>query len=258
MSPSPRKLLQRRFVYPFVILAAAVLFAYGYAPERQSLRPTSSAEIGAALMESDQAALFATIRRGFGGQYADFLSEMAALTTSGALEGDLAAAVFARSQAFTSQLRRENAHFIRSAPPDKIRAMRQATLDVLVGLQETPEACMRFGLRGASALDPATLSPAQMAQLDRAAVLTFEAILAGRDHPVTNSPPQEGDRAAFLAAWRAATGPGDTAFAALQSGDGAPDVLCSAFISMERYILSDRSPLSERVLAELSARSAGY
>ncbi len=251
------RLMSRRFFYPFLILAAALLFAYGYAPERQRLTPASSAEIDTALMAGEQAALFATIRRGFPGQYRDFLDEMAALTASQTLEGELTAAVFARSQAFTSDLRRENAHFIRTAPPERIRALRQATLDVMMGLQGRPEACMRFGLRGGAGLAPGTLSAAQMAQLNQAAVLTFEAILAGRDQPVANAPPEEGDRAAFLAAWRAATAPSDAVWAALQSGDGEAQALCTGFVSMERYILSDRSPLSERMLVELTARSVG-
>ena len=247
--------MSRRLLYPVLALVAALLLSYGYTTTQKASRAASVAEIEASLMKTDQAALFSTIRQGYPAQYDAFLQEIADLSASGTLDGDLLQSMFDKTQAFTTNLRRENAQYIRTAPLEAIRAMRQATLDVMITLQDRPDACLRFGLRGGNALQPGELSPAQMARINQAAELTFAALIAGRDQPVTNPPPQAGDRAAFLTAWRAATTPSDAVWAALQSGNGAPADLCSAFVSMERYILSDTSPLSTRMLVDLTAQT---
>ncbi len=250
--------MSRRLVYPFLALVvAAGIGGWTFYQNQQKQQLELAAQVESAILGSDQGALFAAIRADFPEEYAAFLQELTALRASGQLDGDLLQAVFDKSQAFTTQLRRENAHYIRSAPLQDIRALRRQTLEMLNGLADRPEACVRFGRFGGNGLQPDEVSAQDMARITRAAELTFAAIVAGRERPVTHPAPQPGDRAAFLAAWEANTAPSAAEVAAVKSGAGAPEDLCAAITSMEAYVLADTTPLTERMLVELTAASVG-
>ena len=250
--------MSRRLVYPLLALvAAAVIGGWTFYQNQQKQQLEMAVQVESAILGSDQGALFAGIKADFPEAYAAFLQDLTELRAGGQPDGDLLQAVFDKAQAFTTELRRENAHYIRSAPLEDIRALRRQTLEMLNGLADRPEVCVRFGRFGGNGLQPGEVTAQDMARITRAGELTFAAIVAGRERPVEHQAPEPGDRAAFLAAWQANTAPSGAEVAAVKSGAGAAQDLCAAITSMEAYVLSDTSPLSERMLVELTAASVG-
>ena len=248
--------MSRRLVYPLLaLLVAAVLgFWMNARGDRQRLAQAEQM-VESVVAQSDQAELFSGIKQGFAPEYAGFIRQMAALEQAGNAS---AQDVAAKARAFTSDLREQNAYYIHSAPLDDIRAIHQATVKLLKAFSvEKPEICVRFAKLGGAGLMLDDLNPEEMRLISQVGAATFAAILAGRDTPVSHPAPQEGDMKAFLQAWQVAEQPGPAVLEAVAKGRGTPGDTCAAFLSLERFLLEDASPLVTRVMVDRSAASAG-
>ena len=248
----------RKIVLAAVLILALVgLGGWGLKRSIDNRHQASMAAIEASLMQSDEGPLFALIKRGFAEEYQQFLAAMADLI-DGDQPLDLRMTRGAQeSFRFVSGLRRDNAAHVLHAPVEKVRAIARTTLEVFTALEDNPEACARFGRFGGGGLEARDITPALTQLLANSSLTVFEAILAGRDTPVDNPPEQPGDREAFITAWVEATAPDEALRTALRTGTGSSADMCALFTSLERFVVEDTSPLTQRMLVVLKAENVG-
>lgn len=195
----------------------------------------------------EQAAFFDQLAADFPDEYHAFLGDLAKL----AIAHEAESTGYDASVQFTTDLRRANAHYLKSAPMASLRALNEAMLTALEGLKDDPELCARYAIMGGSGLTMQEALALDLGKQSRASAATFAAIAAGRDTPVAHPSTSDADILSTLMMWQTQPDVSPDMMTALSSGDPKYPNQCAAQLSFQRFVIDSRDPVVERAMLRL-------
>ena len=211
-------------------------------------------QIDAAFSKNDDSGLFVFLKQEFPAEYDAFLTDMAKKVRRSPEKGDaLRKIAFVAGRDFTVGLRRENAHYLSTAPVGELRAYHLSNLALLESLRSDPGICARFAAYGGSDFSLAEASRLDLEQVSKISLQTFRAIVAGRDRPEPHEPVRDADWAQVRSDWELRSNPSEAMKQALYNQEVASPGYCEAMISFQRFMATDQSPSTVRALVAISA-----
>lgn len=210
-------------------------------------------QIETGILRDDTSGLFVFLKREFPAEYDAFLTDMAKSVRRSPERGDaLQKIAFAAGRDFTVGLRRNNAHYLSTAPLDELRAYHLSYLALLESLRSDPGICARFAAYGGSDFSLAEASRLDLEQISKISLQTFQTIVAGRDRPEPHDPVRDADWAQVRSDWALRSNPTDAMKQALYSQEVTNPDYCEAIISFQRFMATDQSPSTVRALVAIS------
>lgn len=153
-----------------------------------------------ALLQTEQGELFQVVKSEFPVEFQAFIQELASVAgQKHANKRQRSLAIQTRSREFTIGLRRKNAHYLKLAPAELLRALQMSKLELMLKTQSDPALCTRFTNYGPASFTGSELNTERLSILAEGSVLFFKSVAAGRDHPVQRGRATQADYAAFLA-----------------------------------------------------------
>ena len=216
----------------------------------------SPAQVEAMMAKTDFAPGLAAIQEAFPGEYDVFLQNTADMANAGKDDPNLSARMFDASRAFTSQLRRDNAHYIGAAPVDALRQIQALNGQMLHFLAADPDLCALYagaGLEGFTQGQALRLDSDLLSQLLAA---SMRAMAAGRDTPAQHSPPSDADRAELVEGWMDANQlDAEAAQVVFQNRISDPR-FCAIATQFQDYMVETKTPAVDRVVVDVSTAMA--
>lgn len=237
-----------------MVCAVAVYLALQFIPDnlvpwRSDRDAQIRSQIEVVFIRNDKSGLFAFLKQEFPIEYDAFLAKTSKQFSRSQKSGDdLRQAGFLAGRDFTLGLRRKNAHFLSTAPIGDIRAIFLSTLTLLESLRTDQKLCARFVASGTADFTRAEAEQLDLELMSQASLLIFKAIVAGRDRPQAHEAPRDSDWAQIRPDWESRSTPSDNMKQALYNQELANPDYCEAAISFQRFIATDQSPGTVRVL----------
>ncbi len=232
------------------VIAVAVAAIVFLTTANTSHREKAHNTLVASSTAPEQVAFFELIQAEFPDEYNALLDDMGELPNTGDRQTDEAAG-FALGGQFTQGLRRDNAHYLATAPLEELRALNQAALTTLETMQDDPAACGAYAILGGAGLSMEQVQAVGVGELTRGSVATFRAIVAGRDTPVDHPQGTNGDIVQSVSIWQSRDDVTPDMILALSSGDPAHPQQCAAQTSFQRFIIENTDPVVERAMIRL-------
>ena len=238
-----------------VILAVQVFFetrnhTAPVAPPADFTKPMVEQQI----MAQPGAEVYEVIKRGFPAEYDAHLGDLADLANDPDIAGTrIETAAFDKSRAFATALRRANAGHVAKTPIEKLVKVQQTALAILKSVEHDKVLCARMAGYGLGGMGMADIQQLDMNLISQSAVLTFEAIIAGRDTPQDHGTFTGNELSTFVEAWTASTDTPEAAARAFLDGrvDDA-EAYCDGAISYQTRLIEDASPDTRRLLVEVT------
>lgn len=191
--------------------------------------------------------LFTVIAEGFPEEYDAFLHR--AVTVHTYQES------FEISRSFTSQLRQNNADYLRVAPDASNKDVLSTMLALLKKVRSVSgdTECSSVAVMGGRGLtaDPS----AYLTELSANATAVMKGIVSGKKSPVPREDATTSDREYLIAAWRK-NGASDQMVSAISTPNLSDPAVCEASISLLETAIGLSGPEAERVRSELVVKMA--
>ncbi|MEW2913767.1 hypothetical protein [Leisingera sp. JC11] len=242
--------------FPFVVGLASYFVIKALFFGTVAAREVDPSQLEQALLQTEQGELFHVVKSEFPVEFQAFIQELA--TVAGqkyANKQQRSLAIQNRSREFTTGLRQKNAHYLKHAPVELLRALQTSKLELMLTTQNDPALCTRFANYGPAGFTESELNTERLSILAEGSVLFFKSVAAGRDHPVQRARATQEDYAAFLTDWSEQPEVTSGMYEALMQNDPTSDEFCASMTSFQRFVTSLNGPSAERVLADLSAEA---
>lgn len=238
---------------PIVVALASYFAVKAFFFDTAAAKDVGPEQLEHSLLQADHGEFFQVLKAGFPQEFHTFIEELTEVVNQEhADKQQKSIAVRTSSAAFTAELRRENAHYLRQTPADLLRALHRSKLDLLLAVQDDPALCNKVAQLSAAALSANEMNDQRQAILFEGSIVVLNSIVAGRDHPVERKQATEEDYADFLAEWRKQSDVTSSMFETLMKDDASSGDYCASMTSFQRYSVAATGRSAERVLAELS------
>lgn len=248
----PVRLLKKSF--PFVVGLVSYLAVKAMFFDTATAKGVDPDQFEQALHQTEQGELFQVVKSEYPVKFRAFIQELTAVVNQNhANKQQRSLAIQTRSREFTTELRRNNAHYLKLAPAELLRSLQTSKLELMLTTQNDPALCTRFANYGAASFTGSELNTERLSILVEGSVLFFKSVAAGRDQPVQRGRATQADYAAFFAEWSKQPEVTPGMYEALMQNDATSDEFCASMTSFQRFVTSAKGQSSERVLADLSA-----
>lgn len=251
----------KKLLFPAVaaVVAIVVYVAQPFGSGGAMTPQMAEAELLQSSESAVQTELYETLKSGYPDEYAAFLQDMAdfANAADDLNSPDAEQSGFQIGQKFTTDLRRDNARYIATAPLSAFIEMRDANLALLRSMSDDPNMCARMALFGGSALTMADIPRIDMDLMAGTGVVTFKAMIAGRDTPFEHPAVTDADIRDVVDMWQLLADNTPARIAAFFSNNPNNPETCAAHISFEEFLNTSDDPLVQNVAVHLTRLAVG-